>query len=383
MRVRDSQVVAGKNGRRRRPRPGVPAQRAILDLLHGRVPEEGVAASDIEAALKRYECGGWLRHAWATAGKLQRLQPEWRAALERLHDRTKIDNLAALAEFRLVGRLLHDNGIPVMLLKGADYLIDLYDDPAERVLTDVDLLVRPEDADRAARLLREHGYEPEVGADYPENRRFEMRRPGAGRCRFEIHWRLGLPRRSRIGQRAIWARSRSCELEQVPCRRLDVDDAVLFHAYHQADHHFGPTLKWVLDLRLMFHRRRPDPARLASRSGQFRVRTAFYLALRHLESIFPGTTPEALLRDLLPGRTRLALLQRRLLDEPVEFMNEDPEGPSRYPTRLLLTDGILDALALALRVLARPIVRPVRRALGEPGPAWGDGSRIERGGASR
>lgn len=69
--------------------------------------------------------------------------------------------VASLAATALVGdvagKLAH-RGIPVMPLKGALLQHWLYDDPSDRPLTDVDLLVRPAALHEAAELLEAAGY---------------------------------------------------------------------------------------------------------------------------------------------------------------------------------------------------------------------------------
>ena len=67
-------------------------------------------------------------------------------------------SLAATALVGDVARRLAGSAIPVMPVKGALLQHWLYDDPAERPLTDVDLLVPPEDLDRAVMLLQRAGY---------------------------------------------------------------------------------------------------------------------------------------------------------------------------------------------------------------------------------
>jgi hypothetical protein len=58
-----------------------------------------------------------------------------------------------------VARRLAGSGIQVMPVKGALLQHWLYDDPAERSLTDVDLLVRPDDFETAVARLEAGGYE--------------------------------------------------------------------------------------------------------------------------------------------------------------------------------------------------------------------------------
>jgi len=214
----------------------------------------------------------------------------WSAALERAHRKTSVDTLAALADFRAVGRLFMDERVPFILLKGSAYLCDLYDELGQRPLTDIDLLVRPSDALRMYNRLKEAGYTTlQWDSEY---RRFEMVAPGKGRCSFEVHWWLGLSERG-VGQDEVWDRSRAAALEDVPCRRLAHEDALLFHVAHQADHFFAPSLKWVIDLRLMFRRWPLDADGLVEQANGWHVRTAFSLATLYLEKLFPGRRPRS------------------------------------------------------------------------------------------
>jgi hypothetical protein len=75
--------------------------------------------------------------------------------------------VTALAATGLVGdvaRRLAEPGIPVMPVKGALLQHWLYDDPSERLLSDVDLLVRPEDFGRAIERLESEGYRRAAGS---------------------------------------------------------------------------------------------------------------------------------------------------------------------------------------------------------------------------
>lgn len=77
-------------------------------------------------------------------------------------------SLAASALVADVARKLAAPGIPVMPVKGALLQYWLYDDPTERPMTDVDLLVRPDALERAVKQLESEGYRtaarPSAGA---------------------------------------------------------------------------------------------------------------------------------------------------------------------------------------------------------------------------
>ncbi|MBC7174256.1 MAG: nucleotidyltransferase family protein, partial [Polyangiaceae bacterium] len=71
--------------------------------------------------------------------------------------------LAGIVARGLVGRCaraLDARGIPVMALKGAALHALIYEDPADRPLSDVDLLVRPRDHARAIVALESIGFRP-------------------------------------------------------------------------------------------------------------------------------------------------------------------------------------------------------------------------------
>jgi hypothetical protein len=350
--------------------PETALQRAVVALLRGGPPAGEFDAASIASCLRRYECGGYLASLWSAEGRFSTLPRTWAAALAGANRATRLDSLAALAEFRSISTLLLEQKVPFVLLKGAAYMVDLYRDPAERALTDVDLLIHPEDVSRTARLLTGAGYAGAVGPHYPEDRRFEMRRPGAARCGFEFHWWLGLPLRLRFDQEALWRRSEPCALEGVASLRLEAHDALLYHVGHLADHYFGPSLKWIIDLREMLRRWRIEPGPLLKRAASWRVRTALHLALTHLEKVFPGAAPPGLLDGSAPGPLRRSLLRRHLSDGPAEMLDIDHDGGPRYPIRPLILDRPADAVLLAGRVLARPLARRFRRVFGRGQLPW-------------
>jgi putative nucleotidyltransferase-like protein len=347
-------------------------QRALLALLRGAHPGAGAPSSErVEALLGRYECGGYLHRQWAGAGRLASLPSVWSEALAKAHRKTALDNLAALGEFRAVGRILERAAIPFVLLKGASYLTNLYDDPAARALTDIDLLVHPADAGRVARLMTAAGYEG-VGYEYESRfRRFEVRRGGEGACGFEFHWRIGLPARFRVEQDEIWRRATPCALEELPALRLADEHALLYHVAHLADHYFGPPLKWIVDLREMQRRWRLDARELWAQSVRWRVRTPLQLARMHLEKIFPEEpVPHAILPVPL-GKARRRAMRRYLSREPLALLDVPGQRTiERYVLRLLLVDRLVDAASVAAEGILRPLVLPVARALGHERPPW-------------
>src|SRR6185436_3240291 len=182
--------AARPNGSRS-PSPG--EQQELLAALRGGDPVGSIDPARIDLLLRHYECGGWL-HARRIAPGATPLPEPWGRAAARAHRKTVVDSLVALGVGGEVTALLAAAGVRVILLKGASYLGELYDDPGERPLVDLDLLVGPKDVAAVAARLKEAGFavlKTDESPHVAEYRRFEMARPGPAPCRVEVHWQLG------------------------------------------------------------------------------------------------------------------------------------------------------------------------------------------------
>jgi hypothetical protein len=85
-----------------------------------------------------------------------RLQDQMQGALVQ----TRYVQTQALRELRQVGRVMNQAGIPLMALKGVAYLVASLPPHRWRSLSDIDLLVREQDIDRAERALQQSGWAP-------------------------------------------------------------------------------------------------------------------------------------------------------------------------------------------------------------------------------
>lgn len=130
-------------------------------------------------------------------------------------------SLAATGLVADVARKLADPGIPVMPVKGALLQHWLYEDPSERPLTDVDILVRPEDFEKAVETLLSLGYRRGAGSSIGA---VVLRTPFG--LALDLHPRLFDRARYRFATRDIFARSTEDEaLYGVPVRLPSALDA--------------------------------------------------------------------------------------------------------------------------------------------------------------
>lgn len=93
------------------------------------------------------------------AGLLPDLPTDLVEYMEEFTGRNRDRNLMMIDQVREITVLLNEKGIEPVYLKGAGHLLDgLYGDIAERMMGDIDLLVRDEDMIKAAETLISAGY---------------------------------------------------------------------------------------------------------------------------------------------------------------------------------------------------------------------------------
>ena len=90
----------------------------------------------------------------------QAVPAETMAVLRDSYLRTASQNLYIRSRLETALRIVTGRGIPVMALKGATLLEEVYGNPGLRPMSDVDLMVPEERAGEAYTLLRDLGYRP-------------------------------------------------------------------------------------------------------------------------------------------------------------------------------------------------------------------------------
>lgn len=240
------------------------------------------------------------------------------------------NHAASEAVLRDALRALRAADVEVMPLKGVLLRRLVYDDPAERPVGDVDLLVRGRDVRRAHEALAAAGFEPIFLEPMERERSFRHRRLG---LLVDLHWQLFYDDYFDFDAEGLFARARWDETAfSTPVWRmspLDLYAHVLVHAGFTAWVQPAPRL---YDVARVADRLGIDPAAAAAHlracgMGAF-ARYALRLAARdgeapHAEAVLTALGPDAV-RDLaaravlaavplLRDRPYLAYAPRRML----------------------------------------------------------------------
>ena len=165
--------------------------------------------------------------------------------LREIYLMTGARNTLLYQELALVLQALQHDNIPVIVLKGGHLAALVYRHPALRPMSDIDLLVRRSDLERAAARLRDLGYSGPPAGDIPalreENQHLPMmcKAPETG---IELHWTLLAPSRLiDIPNDGWWQRSRPATIAGVATRVLSQEDLLLHVCLHNAcDRPHGP-----------------------------------------------------------------------------------------------------------------------------------------------
>jgi hypothetical protein len=248
-------------------------------------------------------------------------------------------------------------GLEPIVLKGAALAYTAYAEPAQRTLSDIDLLLSDDELPLASEVLDEAGFWTRDGDRLPDHH-LQPRYFGDGRVGVELHGRL-LPGHSpyRLPMAALRARARSVEIAGAPARVLAPADSLLLTCVHLA---YAHRYRWFA-LRAL-----ADVLVLAAgRAGELDwdlfTRTteaagaagAVYWPLRLAREWVGAPVPEAVLAALEPTRALRTTVQ------PIVAARASSVGPVTDPDRDPVEELLID---LALRDGCAPSER--LRALG-------------------
>ncbi|NLX28325.1 MAG: nucleotidyltransferase family protein [Bacteroidales bacterium] len=187
--------------------------------------------------------------------------------LRQAHARNVEKNAGIMEQVKDLTQAFQMVGIPVVFLKGAGYLLQgLYKDSGERVMTDIDMLVRGEDEERVQAVLLGMGYEVMAGAaegDYGAHRHLPPFHHPAKEVPVEVH---------RSPLHGDFAGHMSPEEAFSHCMKagdtvasvLSLQHQQLLHYFHEMHHTRGKlgtmgTLRGMYDFYLLSRKRRPLP----------------------------------------------------------------------------------------------------------------------------
>ncbi len=272
---------------------------------------------------------------------------------------------------------LAEREVPVAVLKGPCLAMAYYRNPALRPYSDLDILVRPEDLERAITVLQES---PLIGAATPAKRATSDKRDipvynlsKGVQFNVDLHWDLysytRLRDRAAGATAEAWARATPDTAHPLgPLWVLPREAELAFLCTHAwLDHRFRLIL--FRDLLEIAVSDRVDWVDFVAFAGRWRLRSLSYVSLLIASRLLGAPIPEDVLRDLRVPSATLWAIERML--PRADFVQFD--GHSVHPLNLAAVALDDDPAVRRRTVLKAPVAFPGwksrvkrERALHEP-----------------
>lgn len=257
-----------------------PDQSALLAIVGGLlVPGESAATGPSSPGLTELLRRHHLRPLAHAAG-VQGLETESRqcAAIAAFHRRT----------LEQVGAAFAERDIAWTTIKGAAYAWSLYQSPEHRPMSDLDVLVREEDFERAGRVLRHCGFAERAVSTRTRHAQTFLR---ASHEIVDLHRNILQPMRGNASMATAWERAHPDN--RLPGYwQLDIVDHCWLHIAHMARHEFVVPLIGYVDLqRLIQSISNHEEALLAAELERTRLSYAREVGMGVIAAILAGQSP--------------------------------------------------------------------------------------------
>lgn len=207
---------------------------------------------------------------------------------------------------RLIGKF-NEAAIPVIPLKGP-WLADLlYPDPGLRSMSDLDVLVRPEDMERGEELILKEGYRrllPAGQEDDMYHRSFIGDVEARANLVVELHHDLADSHLTRLPIAEVWASASRTIWQGHEMRTMALSDLFLYLCLHAVKDGLG-SLRALLDIRLIAERFGEGMPwkKLAETIRAARLQTPVYLSLLLSQNLVEAPIPSSFLLSIRPARS--------------------------------------------------------------------------------
>ena len=149
-------------------------------------------------------------------------------------------------------KLLLNNGVTCVVLKGPIYALEAYRDLALRQYSDLDILIHQSDFLKVGEILEQFGYVPTIKLDTGQ-KKFQLRSNNHFLYSFqgdifEVHWDILPPWSiSHFTQEQVWSNIIPKIILEQEVYTLSPEDTILYICAHGAKHGWS-QLKWIVDL---------------------------------------------------------------------------------------------------------------------------------------
>ncbi|MFH1419430.1 MAG: nucleotidyltransferase family protein [Planctomycetota bacterium] len=180
--------------------------------------------------------------------------------LDAYREHVRAANAYRIARVRPILNAFASEGVPFLVLKGAALNATLYADPGLRPMVDIDVMIRPRDAERVDRLMVRCGCSPGLELlredFYP---RFHYEReyltPHCPPVKIDLHVRPFRPLRygRTVPEDAMWTGAQTVTVDERRVRIPSAENMLIHLGVHAACHGLR-ELRWLFDIKAWMER---------------------------------------------------------------------------------------------------------------------------------
>lgn len=282
--------------------------------------------------------------------------PGWDEFCDEFEARLRV-NRTRVDYFKTVYLELDSLGIPFIPLKGLDLLIRAYPSLGTREMTDMDILIRPQDIRKVMAYFESKGLtrKPDEGLTYLSADKA---------INFDIVWDFWYFFSARDRQE-LWRRLIFVNYEGQNLKLLHPEDHFIYFVTFVTAHRgvFSPVFSKDISLFLEKNSLSMDWEKLAARVQALKLSPYFYHALLYAQENGCALIPNTF-RDSLKPKTRV---EKRLLQQLEKFVTEKPQPQISYAFTWLGYPGVRGKLKLLReKLLPSPFELEIQRGINSP-----------------
>jgi hypothetical protein len=246
---------------------------------------------------------------------------------------------------RVILNSFRQKGVSCILLKGASIALEFYHPRESRPYTDLDLLVKKSDVDKAKKILMELGFRisnpegEEIRRKYFNSVSFS--KTEAHPIDLDLHWEafiISWNKRPFLSSHQVWEKIRWIEFPGLRLPVLQPYMLILYLAFHfTLHHHFGKLLS-LCDLDKVIEKwgEKIDWDELIRQAVAMKIKKPTYYSLRLAQYLLKTKVPERAFKGLAQNK-----LEERLFPFEYLIFREKPLPPNiDRLIKLLLVEGL-------------------------------------------
>lgn len=304
--------------------------------------------------------------------------------LQYYSDQIALENLRFFSELRVVLDNMDKAGIPVMILKGAWLAHDIYPDIRLRELSDMDIMVQPNDLAGAYEVAKGLGYAAKVPlslesiiAGTDNKKQLPPMKKDNG-VMLDLHWGIGSADQEMANESTrLWDHSREVSVVGKKARILSAEDMLLHLCYHLSHQHkFIMSMKSLYDIALLLKKKdhQPDWALVADIAVKKKWQKGTWLILHMAKELFGADVREDWLRVFTPEPVSGSAEMLSLLREHLKNRRPIAETPPAVVQELVAAGNPAKRLKLLMTEIKSRMVflytanRRSRKKISEKAP---------------